>query len=192
MLDPSVSRYSCTCVPLNINLDSTERPAARNKRQSPLHDALLEQGAVMGAVNGWERPNWFTPKDAGAQLNTNQLTFKKPVWFDAVAGEVQTLTSNAAMADLSVLSKFMLSGTQVQEYLDTLGSNKAPPAGRIGLTHVLTPDGGVQSEFTVSVLNDTSAYLTSASASERIDFDSLLHHARHYDCLLYTSPSPRD
>jgi len=171
----------CFGLQFGVHYPYEERPAARNKRQSPLHDALLEQGAVMGAVNGWERPNWFTPKDTDTQLNTNQLTFKKPVWFDAVAGEVQTLTSNAALADLSVLSKFMLSGTQVQEYLDTLGSNKAPPAGRIGLTHVLTPDGGVQSEFTVSVLNDTSAYLTSASASERIDFDSLLHHARHYD-----------
>jgi len=181
----------CFGLQFGVHYPYEERPAARNKKLSPLHDAMLEKGAVMGVVNGWERPNWFISKsssmDAGADAQqrdhsgVNKLSFKKPVWFDSVASEVHSVANKVALADLSALSKFMVSGAQTLHYLDTLGANKAPSPARAGLTHVLTPAGGVQSEFTVSVLDSSTAYLTSPSASERIDFDSLANHARHYD-----------
>ena len=169
----------CFGLQFGVHYPYEERPAARGKRLSPLHRAMLDQGAVMGTVNGWERPNWFLPKDGS--LNVDHLTFKKPVWFDAVAGEVETITQRVALADLSALSKFLVTGVETQQYLNTLGANGSPHPGRTGLNHVLTPAGGVQSEFTVSNLTDTSAYLTSPSASERIDYDTLLQHAENYD-----------
>lgn len=36
-----------------------EWPAGRNKRLSPVHERLVAQGAQFGALNGWERANWF-------------------------------------------------------------------------------------------------------------------------------------
>ena len=169
----------CFGLQFGVHYPNEERPAARDKRLSPLHQAMLDQGAVMGTVNGWERPNWFKPTDA--TLNVHHLTFKKPVWFDAVAAEVKAVTQSAALADLSALSKFLITGAETQQYLDTLGANSSTSIGRTGLNYVLTPFGGVQSEFTVSNLDDTTAYLTSPSLSERIDFDSLLAHAQHHD-----------
>jgi len=134
----------------------------------------------MGTVNGWERPNWFKPINSDGSLDETHLTFKKPVWFEAVAHEVKTTTQSVALADLSALSKFQITGPQTQQYLNTLGTNKAPGLGRVGLSYVLTPAGGVQSEFSVSNFGESSAYLTSPSASERMDYDSLLIHAQHY------------
>lgn len=173
----------CFGLQFGVHYPHEERPAARNKRLSPLHDALIEKGAVMGFVNGWERPNWFKPisTDEDQSLDVDFLTFKRPVWFDAVADEVRKVTQSAALADLSALSKFIVSGPQTREYLATLGANSSPEPGRTGLNHVLTPAGGVQSEFTVSSLFNTTAYLTSPSASERIDHDSLIDHAQNYD-----------
>ena len=173
----------CFGLQFGVHYPYEERPAARNKRLSPLHDTLMEKGAVMGFVNGWERPNWFKPisTDKDQSLDVNHLTFKRPVWFDAVADEVRIVTQSAALADLSALSKFIVSGPQTQEYLETLGANSSPASGRAGLNHVLTPAGGVRSAFTVSNLFNTTAYLTSPSASERIDHNSLIDHAQNYD-----------
>jgi len=172
----------CFGLQFGVHYPYEERPAARNKRVSPLHAALIEKGAIMGAVNGWERPNWFKPTATEAQdLDIRHLSFKKPVWFNAVAGEVETVSQRVSLADLSALSKFLINGPAIQQYLDTLGANSAPDPGRVGLNHVLTPAGGVQSEFTVSNISNTNAYLTSPSASERIDYDSLLEHAKNHE-----------
>ena len=57
-----------------------------------------------------------------------------------------------ALADLSVFSKFEVKGPDTIAFLDALGANRPPKPGRIGLTHVLTPAGGVASEFTVTML----------------------------------------
>ncbi|MEL7259370.1 MAG: aminomethyltransferase family protein, partial [Pseudomonadota bacterium] len=54
-----------------------------------------------------------------------------------------------------------------------LGANRAPKTGRIGLTHALTPAGGVAAEFSVAMLSHTCAYLTSAAAAEEMDNDLL-------------------
>ena len=32
---------------------------SRGIRLSPVHDCVLAQGAVMGELAGWERPNWY-------------------------------------------------------------------------------------------------------------------------------------
>jgi len=171
----------CFGLQFGVHYPYEERPAARNKRLSPLHDAFIKEGAVMGAVNGWERPNWFKPPNTDEPLDIDHLTFKKPVWFDAAAHEVKTIVQTAALADLSALSKFLITGSETQQYLNTLGANSSPGLGRTGLNHVLTPTGGVQNEFTVSNLTEATAYLTSPSASERIDHDSLLDHAQNYE-----------
>ena len=50
----------CFGLQFGVHYPYEERPAARGKRLSPLHDLMLERGAVMGAAHGWERPNWFS------------------------------------------------------------------------------------------------------------------------------------
>jgi dimethylglycine dehydrogenase len=167
----------CFGLQFGVHYPGEERPAGRNKRLSPLHQLMLDRGAVMGAAYGWERPNWFsdTPGDIAHE------SFRRPNWFPHVAREVETVTTKAAIADLSVFSKFDVIGPEARRFVDTLGANRAPANGRIGLTHVLTAAGGVLSEFTVTMLSDTHAYLTSAAAAEQIDLDQLLSHADGMD-----------
>ncbi len=167
----------CFGLQFGVHYPYEERPAARGKRLSPLHELMLERGAVMGAVHGWERPIWFSerPDEAAPQ------SFRRPVWFDGVAREVATVTAKVALADLSVFSKFDIKGPDVRGFVDSLGANRAPATGRIGLTHALTPAGGVLSEFTVAMLSEDHAYLTSAAAAEEIDFDLLQARARGHD-----------
>lgn len=167
----------CFGLQFGVHYPYEERPAARGKRQSPLHDLMLERGAVMGAAHGWERPNWFS--NTKGDIATH--SFRRANWFDAVAREVETVTNSVALADLSVFSKFDVTGPNARRFIDTLGANSAPANGRIGLTHVLTPAGGVLSEFTVTMWSDSHAYLTSAAAAEENDLDVLRAHAKSFD-----------
>ena len=167
----------CFGLQFGVHYPHEERPAGRDLRLSPLHDLMVERGAVMGAAHGWERPNWFSDKP-GAIADE---TFRRANWFGPVAAEVEAATSRIAMADLSVFSKFAAAGPDVVDFLEALGANRAPKLGRIGLTHALTAAGGVLSEFTVTMLGPEQAYLTSAAAAEEIDFDLLRAQAEGFD-----------
>ena len=160
-----------------VHYPHEERAVGRDLRLSPLHDLMTERGAVMGAAYGWERPNWFTDAP-GVKADE---TFRRANWFEPVAREVEAASTRVAMADLSVFSKFDVMGSQVSAFLEVVGANHAPKPERIGLTHALTHDGGVLSEFTVTRLAKDHAYLTSAAASEEIDFDLLNRSAERFN-----------
>ncbi len=170
----------CFGLQFGVHYPNEERPAGRGKRLSPLHDLMVARGAVMGAAHGWERPNWFSDKPG----EVADETFRRPNWFRHVAAEVDAAANRVAMADLSVFSKFEISGPGVEAFLVELGANRPPKPGRIGLTHALTPAGGVLSEFTVARLGADHAYLTSAAAAEEIDFDLLSAHDADHDVTL--------
>ncbi len=159
----------CFGLQFGVHCPHEERPAGRGLRLSPLHDQMIERGAVMGAAHGWERPNWFSPIPGDAA----QESFRRTNWFAPVAAECEAASQRVAMADLSVFSKFEVTGPDTHAFLDALGTNTPPPEGRISLTHALTPAGGVLSEFAVAMLAPDHAYLTSAAAAEEIDFDLL-------------------
>ena len=172
----------CFGLQFGVHYPYEERPAARGKRLSPLHDLMIERGAVMGAAYGWERPNWFSDR-LGDAANES---FRRSNWFDPVSNECARVTNAVALADLSVFSKFEVSGPDTTHFLETLGANRPPKVGRIGLIHTLTPAGGVQSEFTVARLAEDRAYLTSAAAAEETDTNTLTAHAETQDVTIDT------
>ena len=145
------------------------RPAGRNKRLLPVHGRMTERGAVMGVVNGWERPDWFATRP-GAET---ELTFRRANWFGAVAAEVEAVASAVGLQDMSPLSKFEVRGPGTRTFVERLGANASPETGRVGLTHALTPAGRTQAEFVVAMLEEDRAYLTSAAAAELMDYELL-------------------
>ncbi len=173
----------CFGLQFGVHYPHEERPAGRNLRLSPLHDLMLARGAVMGAAYGWERPNWFSDTP-GVRA---EESFRRANWFEPVARECDAVSQRVALADLSVFSKFEVTGPGTQEFLETLGANAPPQVGRVGLIHVLTSAGGVAAEFTVADLSPTHAYLTSAAAAEEMDFDLLCAHAVAHDVTVTNS-----
>ncbi|MEO0569728.1 MAG: FAD-dependent oxidoreductase [Pseudomonadota bacterium] len=155
----------CFGLQFGVHYPFEERPAGRDLIKSPLHDDMLAAGAVMGFAYGWERPLHFGGVEA---LDTHG----RPGWFDHVAQEVDAATNRVALADLSAFSKFRVKG-DVEGFLSRLGLNRVPKPRRIGLTHIVTPAGGVQAEFTVTRVSETETYLTSAAASRQMDWDVL-------------------
>ncbi len=169
----------CFGLQFAVHYPYEEREAGRPKRVTPVYDAQAMAGAVFGCAYGWERPNWFARAgdDAAAPL-----TFDRPAWLDAVAEECLAVRDAVGIADLSAFAKFDVSGPDAAAFLETLGANRPPSRpGRIGLTHALTPAGGVASEFTVTRLAEDRFYLTSAAAAERHDEDLLRARSGDFD-----------
>lgn len=176
-LDKAVECYG---LQFGIHYPYEEREAGRPRRITPIRDRQCEAGAVFGCAYGWERPNWFS-RDS-APVGEARLTFRRPGWLDIVAGECRAVRDSVGISDLSAFSKFEVSGPGAAAFLEGLGANRPPRrAGRICLTHALTPAGGVASEFTVTRLSDDRFYLTSAAAAERHDEDLLRRRAGALD-----------
>ena len=163
----------CFGLQFGVHFPFEERPAGRMIRLSPLHGAMAERGAVMGFAHCAERPNWFSSK----LHDETHDSFRRTNWFPRVVAEVDAVTNRVAIADISVFSKFEVTGPDTLRLLDQLGANRPPPPGRVGLTHALTAAGGIAAEFTVSVIAPDRAYLNSAAAAEEMDLDLLRDRA---------------
>jgi len=161
-----------------IHFPFEERPAGRNKRLAPIKSSLEQCGAVFGVAYGWERPNWFDKSHASPKI---EYGFRQNTWFESVGVECRTVRDSVGIADMSVFTKFEISGSDADAFMQTLSAN-APPKniGGITLIHVLTTSGGVHSEFTVTRLGENNFYLTSAAPAERQDHALLNNHARRY------------
>jgi dimethylglycine dehydrogenase len=162
-----------------IHFPFEEREAGRPRLTSSLHNDMVRAGSVFGQAFGWERPNWFA---ASSERRFGELSFRRTNWFNAVARECDAVANNVAVADMSVFSKFEISGPDAEIVMAGLGANSPPKAtGRIGLIHSLTPSGGISSEFTVMKLAADRYYLTSAAAARRIDHTLLSELATGLD-----------
>ena len=161
----------CFGLQFGIHYPREERLAARPAIVSPLYKTLKSVGAVYGSVYGYERPNWFEIRGSGSETVDS---FKRTNWFEPVASECANVARGAGIVDLSVLSKFEITGTDAEKFMNGLGANKPPTKiGGISLIHVLNKSGGVESEFTVVRLSEDRYYATSAAVAQRRDLDLL-------------------
>jgi dimethylglycine dehydrogenase len=179
-----------------VHYPDEERPAARPLKTTPCYDRMKALGAVFGTVYGWERPGWFAPQ--GYSLSERDLdmpdtllrhnhapptsdgrvvekwSFRRSNYFRFVGEECRAVHESVGLQDMSPFAKMEVSGPRAREWLDSILANRIPKKqGRIALCHLLTPRGGVRSEFTVYEWAPGRFYLVSAGAYERHDHDTL-------------------
>jgi dimethylglycine dehydrogenase len=152
-----------------------ERPAGRPSRTSPIYDVLKARGAVYGARFGWERPLWFTrPGDAPCDV----YSFRRGNWHDAVGEECRGVRSAVGVLDQTSFAKYEVSGAGAEALLDRLCANALPgEVGRIALTQMCTPKGGIECDVTVTRLAEDRFYVISAAATTEHDLDWIRRHA---------------
>jgi len=154
-----------------IHYPDEERPAARPAKTSPCHERLAARGAVWGQRYGWERPNWFAPEGVEPR---DVWSFRRSNYFEHVGNECRLVRERAAIIDITSFTKHLVSGAGAEAYLDRLVARRIPKReGRIHLSHALTRNGGVRSEFTILREGPEQFYLVSSGAAERYDNDLL-------------------
>ena len=152
---------------------------SRSIRLSPLHDSVLAQGAVMGELAGWERPNWY----AETERAEYQYTYGKPNWFAACQRECDAIADHVALFDQSSYPIFHVAGPQAQACLQHICANNVDVViGKIVYTQWLNESGGIEADVTITRLATDCFMIVSACVSERRDWFWLSKHAAQFDC----------
>jgi dimethylglycine dehydrogenase len=151
------------------HLPGEERHAARPTRFSPLFEKLRSKGCVHTQGGGYERPKWFS-----LDGREEQYGFRRNNIFEVVAAECWAVANRVGVCDLSSFAKFEVSGPDAEAFLDRTLANRLPKKiGGIKLAHLLTENGRIETEFTVTRLASDKFYLLSSIGAEFRDLDFL-------------------
>ncbi len=142
-----------------------QKATARGVRRTPFHQQLLQNGAVMGELAGWERANWFA---RDGQPPNYDYSWKRQNFFDNVAAEQAAIRTNVGMYDMSSFGKLRVEGPDATAFLNHVGGGQFDVAiGKIVYTQFLNSRGGIEADVTVTRVGETS-YLVVTPAATRL------------------------
>jgi 4-methylaminobutanoate oxidase (formaldehyde-forming) len=138
----------------------------RGVRKSALHDRWAGLGASFGEGMGWERPMWFAP---GGESTENVYSHTRPNWFAHTAQECRAAREAAILLDQSSFGKHLVQGRDACATLQHMcAGNVDVPVGKLVYTHMLNPDGGIETDITVNRLaEDRFLIISSATVHPR-------------------------
>lgn len=159
-----------------------QKASARGVRRTPFHQHLLDQGAVMGEIAGWERANWFA--DEG-QKPEYDYSWKRQNFFGNVAAEVNAVRTNLGMYDMSSFGKIRVEGRDATAFLNHIGGGEYDvPVGRIVYTQFLNTRAGIEADVTVTRLSETAYLVVTPAATRLADQTWMQRHMGDFNVVL--------
>jgi len=144
-----------------------QKATARGIRRTPFHQQLLDQGAVMGELAGWERANWFA--DEG-QTPAYEYSWKRQNFFGNVAREVEAVRTNVGMYDMSSFGKIRVEGRDAMAFMNYVGGGDYDvPVGKIVYTQFLNSKAGIEADVTVTRISETCYLVVTPAATRQAD-----------------------
>ena len=138
--------------------------SSRGVRKSVLHDRLEKAKACFGEMSGWERANWFALKGTRACY---EYSYSRQNWFEASASEHRAAREKVALFDMSSFAKFMVQGHDAEKVLNLICANDiAVSPGKTVYTSWLNDRGGIESDLTVTRLQENVFLIVTAGASQ--------------------------
>ncbi|MGB1914467.1 MAG: FAD-dependent oxidoreductase, partial [Paracoccaceae bacterium] len=179
-----------------------EWPAGRDKKLSPAHDLIIQNGGQMGAYNGWERANWFAQEGDDTSEQATKTWRRSGPWEKRIKEECEAVRDNVGVLDLPGFSRFELSGDGSAEWLRCQITGSLPKIGRINLAYFADERGRILTEMSVMRHSEDHFTLITAAAAQWHDFEilsrsltqglSLIDITTEYGTLIITGPKSRD
>ena len=142
-----------------------QKATARGVRRTPFHQHLLDQGAVMGEIAGWERANWFANE---GQKPEYEYSWKRQNFFDNVAAEHNAVRNNVGMYDMTSFGKLRVEGRDAMAFMNYIGGGDYDvPVGKIVYTQFLNSKAGIEADVTVTRIEE-NCYLVVTPAATRL------------------------
>ncbi len=153
----------------------------RDLRLTPFHPRQRELGAHFFENAGWERPQWYDANlpllDALDVVGAEREGWAAQEWSPAVAAEHAAARERVALFDLTPFAIFELSGPGALASLQRLASNRIDrPVGAITYTAMLTPNGGIKCDLTVTRLAEDCFMIVTGGAMGLHDLDWIEAH----------------
>ena len=178
-------------------------PAGRNKKQSPNHQTIINNGGQMGAYNGWERANWFAKDGDDTSENSTQTWNREGPWFSRVREECLAVNRNVGVLDLPGFSRFKVEGPGASEFLLSKISGNLPAIDRMNLAYFPDERGRVLTEMSIMRHDLNKFTLITAGAAQWHDYEILKSGinknqnvevsdiTKNWTCLIVTGPNSR-
>ena len=178
-------------------------PAGRDKKQSPNHQTIINNGGQMGAYNGWERANWFTKNGDDTSENSTQTWNREGPWFSRVREECLAVNRNVGVLDLPGFSRFKVEGLGASEFLLSKISGNLPAIDRMNLAYFPDERGRVLTEMSIMRHDLNKFTLITAGAAQWHDYEILKlginknqnvevsDITNNWTCLIVTGPNSR-
>ena len=185
----------------SIRWPGREYTTARGVRRSSLHGVLKGRGARFGARSGWEKPLYFDPE---SRVRVDDLRFGRPAWFDHQGAEHRAAREGVALFDQSSFAKLSVQGPDAENVLQRLCVADIARDGRAVYTSMLNPQGGFESDLTVTRLSGREFFIVTGTAQGPRDRDWIAKHiddderatvtdvTSGWATLLITGPGSRD
>ncbi len=159
-----------------------QKTTARGVRRTPFHHHLIEQGAVMGELAGWERANWFANE---GQEREYQYSWKRQNWFENSAAEHRAVRENVGMYDMSSFGKIRVEGPDAEKFMNYIGGGDySVPNGKIVYTQFLNRSGGIEADVTVTRLTETAYLVVTPAATRLADQTWMMRHAGGFNVVI--------
>ncbi len=179
-----------------------EWPAARDKKLSPVHEAVKANGAVFGVYNGWERANWFAQDGDDTSEDSTHTWGRQGPWTQRIKEECEAVRDNVGILDLPGFSRFNLEGEGAAEWLRGMVTGGLPKAGRMNLVYFADDRGRILTEMSCMRHAEDHFTMITAGSAQWHDFEvlkkdlpaglSLTDHTTEWGTMIVTGPKTRE
>ena len=126
-----------------MNYPNEQLPAGRNIKRSAVWHAQKSAGAIFGNSWGLEVPLMFGPKGF-----KEEPSLRRSQAFSHVREEHMAVRESAGIIDSTSFSRFKITGSSAEEWLNNLFSTKLPKKNQVKLAVMLGYDGRLKGDLT--------------------------------------------
>ena len=147
---------------------------SRNQKLMPYHDHLKDRGACFGQSAAYERPMWYA---INGNLPQYKYSYGYQNWYESAQYETLNARKNVAFFELSPFAKFELKGVDSHSSLQYLCSNDIKnQVGAITYTQMLNSKGGIESDLTVTCIEENKFRVVTGSGVRTHDKKHILKY----------------
>jgi glycine cleavage system aminomethyltransferase T/glycine/D-amino acid oxidase-like deaminating enzyme len=149
---------------------------ARGIRRVPMHDRLLQSGAVMAERIGWEVPMYF---DLSGKGWPERPSLGWQDWSGQVREECLAARDTAVLVDQSMYGKILVQGRDAVRALNHVsGAEIDVPTGTSVYTQFLNVKGGIEADVTITRIAPEKFMVVTGHPSQIRDQAHISAHAR--------------
>lgn len=161
----------------DIRYPGDDRKSGRPLKISSAYEWHKNHGAVFGEKSGWERVNYYTSNENAAFESLRPTGWAGKNWSTAIVTEAMATREKIGLYDESSFSKIEISGHGAAAYLEFLCANKINKgAGHVTYTQMLNERGGIESDVTVTQIDEHTFRMISGTSLNSHDTAWLTDH----------------
>ena len=147
----------------SVAYPNEELPAARPFHTTPAYALWKQKNAVFGTAYGMETVNYFAAEN---EEPYEVPSFRRSNAFDTVAQECHAVRTAVGINEIHTFSKFEVTGDGAANWINTIMAGRMPEEGKLTLSLMLSHQGRLIGDFTISKLDENTYQMNASYASQ--------------------------